>query len=351
MSLEQLLSGQYPPDVSKEQLWAFLTELVWSHYDKDVERMWDTLQTLGNAYSGRGTIPFYCFNIRWRSMVYHGKSEQVFDELETTVLNRGSGERVNLRLNLSLYLGREITGMDLWSFFGGSIDSFSNKHPSRFAEILNRVAAQSNVRSSRLVESLRQSLGPNNRIRHGQVYIGIRKPSSRSQSASGFIELFDELPHRLPFELLEFNDISAEMGHWFAGVLRQSANALRDEMGVPRIGEGWLSETALFQRMVGSFPHLEIIQHGRPKWLGRQHFDIWIPAAGIAIEYHGAQHFRPVAFFGGEQALKETQARDKKKIATAKRNGVVVLVVTEEMSSAEIEALVIPAVAKRLTRK
>jgi hypothetical protein len=45
-------------------------------------------------------------------------------------------------------------------------------------------------------------------------------------------------------------------------------------------------------------PGVDVIAHGQPKWLGRQHIDIWIPALNVGIEYHGLQHFQPVGFSG-----------------------------------------------------
>lgn len=64
------------------------------------------------------------------------------------------------------------------------------------------------------------------------------------------------------------------------------------------------------------------MQHGRPDWLGRQHFDIWIPSRHIGFEYHGLQHFEAVQLFGGEAGLVATQQRDQKKRDLCARHGV-----------------------------
>ena len=45
------------------------------------------------------------------------------------------------------------------------------------------------------------------------------------------------------------------------------------------------------------------MQHGRPNWLGRQHFDVGFQEENIAVEYQGAQHDKPVDYFGGEKAF------------------------------------------------
>ena len=78
------------------------------------------------------------------------------------------------------------------------------------------------------------------------------------------------------------------------------------------------------------------MQHGRPTWLGRQHFDIWIPNWKIAVEYQGKQHFEPVEFFGGEEGYKKTVERDKRKVTLAKRNGVKLFIIAENDDQGEL---------------
>ena len=110
---------------------------------------------------------------------------------------------------------------------------------------------------------------------------------------------------------------------------KEAENKARHIAGVPKIGEGWISETALFRKLEAEFSNTKVVQHGRPTWLGRQHFDIWFPNWKIAIEYHGRQHFEPVEFFGGKEAFHKSVERDKRKADLSKRHGVKLLVVTE----------------------
>ena len=117
---------------------------------------------------------------------------------------------------------------------------------------------------------------------------------------------------------------------------KEAENKARDIARVPKIGEGWVSETALFRKLEAEFFNTKVIQHGRPTWLGRQHFDIWFPNWKIAVEYHGKQHFEPVEFFGGKKSFLETVERDKKKANLSKRHGVKLLVVTETDNSDDI---------------
>lgn len=50
----------------------------------------------------------------------------------------------------------------------------------------------------------------------------------------------------------------------------------------------------------------------------RYRYDFYIPDANILIEFHGQQHYRPVKFFGGEDAFKLCKYRDSEKVRIAK---------------------------------
>ena len=102
---------------------------------------------------------------------------------------------------------------------------------------------------------------------------------------------------------------------------RAAENKVRQTLGVPRVGEGWVSETRLFRQIQDALPHLTVVQHYSPDWLGRQHLDVAIPALNVALEYQGAQHDRPVEFFGGETAWQQSQRRDAQKRRLCRRHG------------------------------
>lgn len=104
-------------------------------------------------------------------------------------------------------------------------------------------------------------------------------------------------------------------------LIRDAENTWHEECDLPRIGEGWVSETRLFYELKAAFPDNDIVQHYRQKWLGRQHLDIAFPDMRVAIEYQGAQHDQPVAFFGGEEAFARTLERDRRKFNKCRRHG------------------------------
>ncbi len=82
----------------------------------------------------------------------------------------------------------------------------------------------------------------------------------------------------------------------------------------------WKHELSLFQVVRKLYP--DTLYQYRPEWLGRQSLDLYIPSLKTAIEYQGVQHYHPVDFFGGEEALAARQKLDEQKRKCCKENGV-----------------------------
>lgn len=79
----------------------------------------------------------------------------------------------------------------------------------------------------------------------------------------------------------------------------------------------WKHELSLFHAVRKLYP--DTLYQYRPDWLGRQSLDLYIPSLRTAIEYQGIQHYLPVEFFGGEEALSQRRDLDrvKKELCTA----------------------------------
>lgn len=77
------------------------------------------------------------------------------------------------------------------------------------------------------------------------------------------------------------------------------------------INPKWKHELSLFHTIRALYP--DTLYQYRPEWLGRQSLDLYIPSLNTAIEYQGIQHYHPVSFFGGEEALEKRKELDKLK--------------------------------------
>ncbi|MBI4238574.1 MAG: hypothetical protein HY696_09200 [Deltaproteobacteria bacterium] len=106
---------------------------------------------------------------------------------------------------------------------------------------------------------------------------------------------------------------------------REAENIIREKIGVPKIGEGWISETQLYKVVRALFPGHTVLREASPDWLGKQRLDIFIPELNLAIEYQGKQHYEPVAIFGGEEGFENTRKRDALKKSLCKSNRVELL--------------------------
>ena len=110
---------------------------------------------------------------------------------------------------------------------------------------------------------------------------------------------------------------------------RKAENDVRSRCGIPRIGEGWISEILLGTMLqeVCNAQGLTLEHHKRFPWLGRQHLDYYIPEKNVAVEFMGEQHFRPVEFFAGEKGFEATKRRDGRKRRLCKQNHVTLVYV------------------------
>lgn len=106
-------------------------------------------------------------------------------------------------------------------------------------------------------------------------------------------------------------------------ILRNAENMLREQHGLPKIGEGWISEMEMYNLIKNKFK--DAIHHASPNWLKPQHFDVYVPSEGIAFEYQGKQHFEPVDFFGGKESFENMKQLDIRKKKKCKKNKILLI--------------------------
>jgi hypothetical protein len=122
------------------------------------------------------------------------------------------------------------------------------------------------------------------------------------------------------YEYSAIGDFQFVLNDW----MKTCENTIRVQKGLPKIGEGWISETMLYNVIsdICREKGYDVIHHYYPQFLRRQELDIYVPALKLAVEYMGEQHYRPVEIFGGEEGLQRTVERDKRKKTLCEQNGI-----------------------------
>ena len=103
-------------------------------------------------------------------------------------------------------------------------------------------------------------------------------------------------------------------------IFKEAENILRTKKGLPKIGEGWISEMRLYNLVKKHY--INALHQASPEWLKPQHLDIFVPYKKIAFEYQGRQHFEPVEYFGGEKSHNKIKELDSKKYLKCKRKNI-----------------------------
>ncbi len=149
-----------------------------------------------------------------------------------------------------------------------------------------------------------------------------------------FVSLAQHAEHARRFEALAstpYLDVPPVLGLAAVGVLqalaREAENLARRSEGLPEIGAGWIGETELFRLVQRSFSDTAVVAHARPPWLVPQHLDVYLPEYNVGLEYQGDQHLQPLDYFGGEEAFKAQERRDKRKQLLCRRNGCTLILV------------------------
>ena len=85
-------------------------------------------------------------------------------------------------------------------------------------------------------------------------------------------------------------------------------------------------ETKLFNSLKNDFPELEFVHSYRDKTVfNRLEIDIFSEKFKIAIEYQGAQHYKPIEIYGGERRFKRQIELDGLKKKVCEENNILLL--------------------------
>ncbi len=124
-------------------------------------------------------------------------------------------------------------------------------------------------------------------------------------------------------------------------------NAYRKACGLPAIGDGWVREMQMLMIVRSIFPGEEVVHNCFPHWLRPLQLDAYLPCRNLALEHMGEQHYRPIEFFGGEEAFESVVRRDQRKRTICQNRGVRVVDVRydEPLTRENIQRLIDEAAA------
>lgn len=293
-------------------LFVYLHEMLKEYGKSNSSALSDNLLALSEMYSNEPKIVRYCEAWGLDCLLLDRRYEEFLVKTEPVTIIKHTPDLSNLRVCLQEILGLDVNRADFLMMFKPRYSKYAKANEVIFKDkIYFLLDGYLDSINKSLMRFLADGLKSPNQYEHG-LFIG----SSRwSVPKSG-----------LMLKQYSHNTIDPE---FVSSLGREAENLARESLGQPLIGEGWISETLLYQRLKEKFPQTQVVQHGRPFWLGRQHYDIWFPMWGIAVEYHGRQHFESVDFFGGHEVFIETVARDKRKQRLSEDNGVLLIVVEE----------------------
>ena len=258
------------------------------------------LVRLTQAYPNETKFLWYCH--RWLSDCYvllgdYRKALAVYPPISISTRAAASTDSI---LSLKMQIGDHIAGRDILTLNGPRVTKWGKDH-------LDDVAAYLDI----MVKGIEKHEGINlleewKRSSHQYsyfVYLGTSQLSTAGIPAYSFSR-------------------NEKVMKFVTEKTRDAENSVREEMSIPRVGEGWIGETELYYSVRDALPGTKVIQHARPDWIGRQHLDVFIPQYAVALEYQGAQHDEPVEYFGGVEAYLATTRRDAAKKRKCTRNGV-----------------------------
>lgn len=261
------------------------------------------LVRVSELYAHEDHLKRYC--IEWASdcLLWQDRYDEYLQMTE------GGGEAWK-RLNVERWMGLPADSIDVYGITSGTRSSkFIHQHQGVYREALRELLDAFSVEHGGWLNLLIPPGLPEE-----------TRPCDLFVTTPGWVE------YRRPLTLFDRPDVSAQI----VRISRDAEDRARKLLGLPGIGEGWIAETELYRRVEAEFSETTVVQHGRPEWLRPQHFDVWLPHWGIALEYQGPQHFGPVEFFGGAQGYRETAKRDRRKASLAKHHGAVLLEVTAD---------------------
>jgi hypothetical protein len=279
---------------------SYLFCYVYSVLEQGAQKALPEFIKLRDAYSGEEDFVPYCS--QWISDCYVllGKYQEAVKAYPMLSPDSRSSLATSHLLSIKVLIGEHATGRDILTLLGPKVTEFGRKHLSEVAKYTDILLM--NYEQANRIDILREWLKDSPQSRYS-VFRGTYSSTSVNITA------------------YDFSRNKKVMG-FISRLTREAENTVREEGGLPKVGEGWIAETQLYYEIKSALPSMQVLHHARPEWLRNQHLDIYIPELYTAIEYQGIQHKIAVEHFGGERAFKRRKRLDALKKRRCQRNGV-----------------------------
>ncbi len=160
---------------------------------------------------------------------------------EIALLSRRSVQASSI-LSLKLELGLPLTGQDLLALFGPQLTNYGKSHIEPICDYVSiQIDALQKHENRDLLKEWSDDCA--------EVEFGY----SLFNGHASYIHC--KPPRGLSFELSKSAEPLAFR------LIREAENVWREEKGIPKVGEGWVSETELYYALNVAFPDLEVEQH------------------------------------------------------------------------------------------
>jgi len=251
---KSLIAGDYI-DVEGQisYVFVYIYKLLVKWDKKGFEELYEYLIYMSELYKKETKLADYCKF--WADDCLLGLEKyDIF--LEKTEPNEPFGTSThysNLRLNIQKHLGLEANPIDIILIAGGRKTKFITNNQGLYKDKIREVFSEYAQSKSGWFPIFEEWLS-NKQLYTHSLFSGApfwSKPNL-SFGIVGFYSAYDHLSI-------------------IKNLSKEAENAARVKMGVPKIGEGWVSETELFKLLERRFYQTRVIQHGQPSWLGRQH--------------------------------------------------------------------------------
>lgn len=319
--VEKIKRKEYPSvDGNISYLFVYTYSLLNRYPEEGFDKIYSQLLELAEQYYYEQQFASYARDWAYDCLLGLEKYDEYLELTDPEDILSINTHPSNRRCNIFYYINRDVNPVDIIKMSHElRVTSYTKKNQAGFRDVIISVFSENAERNGAWLARL---IGSTTQTYYHSLFNGAAISPPRPNFPCYCF-------YSSPLFSKEIPDL-----------IRKAENKLREIDSIPKIGEGWVSETALYYAVKNAFPQTQVIQHGRPDWLGNQHLDIWIPTWKIAIEYHGKQHFEPIEFFGGKTTFEATQKRDALKKRRCAKNNVELIIVTEEISHKQVIELV-----------